>query len=71
MGTICGAWQLTRASSAAARLLLTNADDATYLQGIIDLTEFYFLHVVPQADLNARTLLSGGSIVTRFDDTAF
>ncbi len=71
MGTICGAWQLTRASSAASRLLRANADDATYLRGIIELTEFYFLHVVPQADLNARILLNGGSCVTRFDDTAF
>lgn len=70
VGIICGAWQLTRASSVAYRLLKTEADDASYLRGIIELTAFYFCHVVPQADLNAQTLLKGGNGVTGFDETA-
>jgi hypothetical protein len=70
VGMIWGAWQLTRASSAAYRILKTDADDANTDKGTSDSPDPTFCHIVPQADLNAQTLLKGDNSVTRFGETA-
>ena len=66
LGLVCGAWQMARAALAAQRL----GSDA-YHRGIVDLAEFYFAHVLPQATAWAVAARDSADICVDFDEDAF
>ena len=63
IGLVCGAWQMARAALAARRL----GDDA-YHRGIVELAEFYFAHLLPQATAWAAAARDSAGLCTGFDD---
>jgi len=65
LGLVCGAWQMARAALAAQRL-----GDDTYRRGIIDLAEFYFAHVLPQATAWALAARDSAALCVAFDAEA-
>ena len=71
LGLVSGAWQMTLAASVARQLLDRHEGNAAYIQGIIDLAQFYFEHLLPQADAHAHTITNGGKLVCQYDEVAF
>lgn len=70
LGTICGAWQMTRAALVAASLKEEESSDSLYLQGIVDLARFYFAQVLPQADMHASLMKQAGPAVLAYAEDA-
>ncbi len=78
LGTVCGGWQLTRATLAARRRLkgaagaaLRAGDDTAYLASLVELTRFYFATYGPQAAAQATTVRESGMALSGFDESAF
>ncbi|HEX5392851.1 MAG TPA: acyl-CoA dehydrogenase [Rhodocyclaceae bacterium] len=71
LGTVCGSWQMARATLAADARLAAGEGDADYLRGILDLAHFYFTHVAPHAAAHARTVINDDDAVSRFDSALF
>ena len=71
LGTVCGAWQMGRAALAARAGLAAGGGDASYLQGVVDLSRFYFQHLAPHASSLAKIVMHGGSSVVAPDDAVF
>ncbi|WP_025915856.1 acyl-CoA dehydrogenase [Herminiimonas sp. CN] len=67
LGTVCGGWQMGRAALAAQAGLEAGKGDADYLQGIVDLSRFYFGHIAPHSAAWARTVMCGGESVSGHD----
>jgi 3-(methylthio)propanoyl-CoA dehydrogenase len=67
LGTVCGGWQMGRATLAAQARMAAGEGDAAYLRGIVDLARFYFGHVAPHAAAWARTVIHGGATVSGYD----
>jgi 3-(methylthio)propanoyl-CoA dehydrogenase len=65
-GLVCGAWQMARAALAARRL-----GDDTYHRGIVDLAEFYFAHLLPQAAAWAAAARDSAGVCAAFDESVF
>jgi len=63
LGVVCGAWQMARAALAADRLRVGGSDDAAYLESIIELAQFYFAQVLPQAAMHAKMMKRAGTAV--------
>ncbi len=70
LGTICGAWQMTRAALAAQEALDQQVGDASYMQGIVDLARFYFAHMLPHAHTHGDVLKRGGQSILQFPEEA-
>jgi acyl-CoA dehydrogenase len=71
LGTVCGSWQMGRAALVARAELAAGRGDPAYLQGIADLSRFYFGHLAPQAAALARVVMHGGAAVAAAGDAAF
>jgi 3-(methylthio)propanoyl-CoA dehydrogenase len=63
LGVVCGAWQMARAVLAAERLIASGLGDEGHLQGIIELAQFYFAQVLPQAAMHAKMTQRAGAVV--------
>ncbi|KRB70607.1 acyl-CoA dehydrogenase [Noviherbaspirillum sp. Root189] len=70
LGTICGAWQMTRAALVAQNTIDEGQGDVVYLQGIIELARFYFAQLLPQVAMHMEMLNRAGPAVLQFPDTA-
>jgi acyl-CoA dehydrogenase len=66
IGLVCGAWQLGRAALAAHRLGAVG--DAAYNQSIVELAEFYFAHLLPQASAWASAATGGSAPCIEFPE---
>ena len=63
LGVVCGAWQMARAALAAKRLTAGGSGDNGHLQEIIELAQFFFAQVLPQADMHAKMTRRAGAVV--------
>lgn len=63
LGVVCGAWQMARAALAADGLRAGGSSDAGYLESMIELAEFYFAQVLPQAAMHATMMKRAGAVV--------
>jgi acyl-CoA dehydrogenase len=66
IGLVCGAWQLGRAALAAHRL--GDVGDDAYQRGIVGLAEFYFAHLLPQANAWATAASAGAGPCIEFPE---
>ncbi len=63
LGVVCGAWQMARAALAAEGLRAGRSGDADYLKSMIELAQFYFAQVLPQAAMHATMMKRAGAVV--------
>lgn len=63
LGVVCGAWQMARAALAAERLTASGSVDENYLQNMVELAQFYFAQVLPQAAMHAKMTRRAGAVV--------
>jgi acyl-CoA dehydrogenase len=63
LGVVCGAWQMARAALAADGLRDGGSGDADYLESMIELAQFYFAQVLPQAAMHATMMKRAGAVV--------
>lgn len=71
LGTVCGAWQMTRAALVAERLKTEEPSNLVYLEGIIELALYYCAQVLPQADMHATMMKTAGTAVLTYAEEAF
>ncbi len=67
LGTVCGAWQISRAALAARQRLLAESGDAAYLQSVVGLARYYMQNVTPLVYAYSGAVRQGGAAVTGFD----
>ncbi len=67
VGVVCGAWQMLRASLAALQLISEGEGQRAYLDSMLNLAKVYYRHILPQAQMHSRIVLSGGSTIIASD----
>ncbi|MEH2563675.1 acyl-CoA dehydrogenase [Bradyrhizobium sp. AZCC 2289] len=71
LGTVCGAWQMTRAALVAESLKTEEPSNPVYLEGIIELALYYCAQVLPEADMHATMMKTAGTAVLTYAEEAF
>ena len=71
LGTVCGAWQMTRAAIAASAPTTDMSQNKEYLKNISTLAFFYFDHHLPFADAHLNAMLAGGDNIVDTPDSIF
>ncbi len=66
-GVVLGGWLMTRSAAIAAADLASGAADREFMQAKVATARFYALHVLPQAQAQARVVTGGAASVLEMD----